>query len=279
MRLSGSFKGRKCRYADVKWKNNLRLTTKEKNVSRCFSLKSLLLALTLIALPFATVSAKPATSAKTVVKNKAKTSQAAAKSNSTAKKAVTAKKRDKEVAKKVVAPKKGVKKADVSRKASSRKTVSKKAETKSAAKTKSTVGKNATRTSRKRNVAKNNKTPRMRMTTLRAGKKFIRVEVASTEAEHERGLMYRRSLPADSGMLFDFKGPAKTCMWMKDTYIPLSVAFIDVNGKVVNIEEMKARTTTSHCSKDWIRYALEMNAKWFSRNGVRPGSRIKGLPR
>ncbi len=243
-------------------------------MSRCFSLKSLLLALTLIALPFATVSAKPATSAKTVVKNKAKTSQVAAKSKSTAKKAVTAKKRDK-----VVAPKKGVKKADVSRKASSRKTVSKKAETKSAAKTKSTVGKNATQTSRKRNVAKNNKTPRMRMTTLRAGKKSIRVEVASTEAEHERGLMYRRSLPADSGMLFDFKGPAKTCMWMKDTYIPLSVAFIDVNGKVVNIEEMKARTTTSHCSKDWIRYALEMNAKWFSRNGVRPGSRIKGLPR
>ena len=119
----------------------------------------------------------------------------------------------------------------------------------------------------------------MRMTTLKVGGKSIRVEVASTEAEHERGLMYRRSLAADSGMLFDFKGPAKTCMWMKDTYIPLSVAFIGTNGKVVNIEEMKPRTTTSHCSKDWIRYALEMNAKWFSRHGVKPGSRITGLPR
>ena len=256
------------------------MTTKEKNVSRCFSLRSLLLVLVLIAMPFATtVSAKPASSAKKVVKNKARTSQAVAKSKSSAKKAVTTKSGRTVADKKAVAPKKSVKKAGVSQKASSRKTVSKKAETKTSAKTKSTAGKKATQTSRKRNVAKDNKTPRMRMTTLRAGKKSIRVEVASTEAEHERGLMYRKSLPADSGMLFDFKGPAKTCMWMKDTYIPLSVAFIDVNGKVVNIEEMKARTTTSHCSKDWIRYALEMNAKWFSRNGVKPGSRIKGLPR
>ncbi len=119
----------------------------------------------------------------------------------------------------------------------------------------------------------------MKVTTLRVAGKSIKVEVASTEAEQEKGLMYRKSLPADSGMLFDFKSPAKTCMWMKNTYIPLSVAFIDVKGKVVNIEEMKARTTTTHCSQDWIRYALEMNAKWFSKHGVKPGSRVTGLPR
>ncbi len=118
----------------------------------------------------------------------------------------------------------------------------------------------------------------MRVITLKAGGKSIRVEVASTAAEQERGLMFRKSLPADSGMLFDFKEPVKTCMWMKNTYIPLSVAFIDAKGKIVNIEEMKAKTTTSHCSKNWVRYALEMNAKWFSKYGIKPGSRIKGLP-
>ena len=118
----------------------------------------------------------------------------------------------------------------------------------------------------------------MRIATLHAGGAAIRAEVASTESQHEKGLMYRKSLPANSGMLFDFKAPAKTCMWMKNTYIPLSVAFIDAHGKVVNIEEMKAMTTTTHCSKDWIRYALEMNAKWFSKHGVKRGSHITGLP-
>ena len=114
---------------------------------------------------------------------------------------------------------------------------------------------------------------------LHAGKKIIHAEVAATDAQREQGLMYRKSLPENNGMLFVFDRPARSCMWMKNTLIPLSVAFIDYEGTIVNIEEMIPMTTDSHCSAGWIRYALEMNAGWFSKNGLRPGSRISGLPR
>lgn len=247
---------------------------KERTVSRSFNFSPLLVAFALIAVPF-TVSAKTAVPvkapAKSTVKSASKSSSAA---RSTAKKNVSAKNNVKSASGKpvtqVAAGSKPV--AKMSGKTATAKAVNTKNTVKSSG------GKQAAKTAKKQTVNKK-ATPPMRVTTLKAGGKSIKVEVASTEAEHERGLMYRKSLPADSGMLFDFKGPAKTCMWMKDTYIPLSVAFIDVNGKVVNIEEMKAQTTTSHCSKNWIRYALEMNAKWFSRHGVKPGSRITGLPR
>ena len=243
-------------------------------MSRHFNFSSLLMALTLIAVPF-TVFAKTAAPAKVPAKSTVKSAskKPVSVARSTAKKAVTAKNNVKPVGGKAAAQKTGSKAvAKTSGKTATAKTVSTKNAVKPSAR------KQAAKTAKKQTA--NKKTvPPMRVTTLKAGGKSIRVEVASTEAEHERGLMYRKSLPADSGMLFDFKGPAKTCMWMKDTYIPLSVAFIDVNGKVVNIEEMKAQTTTSHCSKNWIRYALEMNAKWFSKHGVKPGSRITGLPR
>ncbi len=115
--------------------------------------------------------------------------------------------------------------------------------------------------------------------TLRAGKKTIHAEVASTDVQREQGLMHRKSLPENNGMLFVFDRPARSCMWMKNTLIPLSVAFIDYDGTIVNIEEMAPMTTDSHCSAGWIRYALEMNAGWFRKNGLKPGSRISGLPK
>ena len=115
--------------------------------------------------------------------------------------------------------------------------------------------------------------------TLTTGNRLIHAEVADTEAKRQQGLMYRKTLPENSGMLFVFHKPVRSCMWMKNTLLPLSVAFIDRDGVVTNIEEMKPFTTDSHCSDGWIRYALEMNAGWFDRKGVKPGSRIKGLPR
>ena len=259
--------------------------SEEKNVSRSFRFSSLMAALALVAVPFTIVSAKTVTAAKNTVRNTAKVSKTAAKpvaskARSVGKRTVTAKNRVESTKDKAVGQV-GKKKAGNTKavtKASDQRNTAKTAKSRSVAKSTAAPGKGTAKTSRKQAVAHQD-TAKMRMTTLKVGGKSIRVEVASTEAEHERGLMYRRSLAADSGMLFDFKGPAKTCMWMKDTYIPLSVAFIGTNGKVVNIEEMKPRTTTSHCSKDWIRYALEMNAKWFSRHGVKPGSRITGLPR
>lgn len=117
------------------------------------------------------------------------------------------------------------------------------------------------------------------VTTLKAGKHLIRAEVASTDAQREQGLMFRKELPKNNGMLFVFDRPARSCMWMKNTPLPLSVAFMDANGTIVNIEEMEPFTLDSHCSKGWIRYALEMNKNWFARNGIKPGSKINGLPR
>ncbi len=119
---------------------------------------------------------------------------------------------------------------------------------------------------------------RFKTVRLKAGNQTIHAEVATTEEERSQGLMYRKSLPKNSGMLFVFERPARSCMWMKNTLIPLSVAFIDHDGIIVNIEEMKPLTTDSHCSAGWIRYALEMNAKWFSKHGLKPGSRIEKLP-
>lgn len=116
------------------------------------------------------------------------------------------------------------------------------------------------------------------VTTLKAGKHLIRAEVASTEAQREQGLMFRRELPKNNGMLFVFDRPARSCMWMKNTPLPLSVAFIDANGTILNIEKMEPFTLDSHCSKGWIRYALEMNKNWFAKNSIKAGSKISGLP-
>lgn len=120
--------------------------------------------------------------------------------------------------------------------------------------------------------------PRLPVTQLTAGMYLIQAEVARSEGEREQGLMNRRSMPANAGMLFDFGAPAGVCMWMKNTLIPLSVAFIDSEGKIVNIEDMQPETLDSHCGKRNVRYALEMNLGWFQQKNIKPGFKIGGLP-
>jgi uncharacterized membrane protein (UPF0127 family) len=115
-------------------------------------------------------------------------------------------------------------------------------------------------------------------TTLTAGMYVIQAEVAATPDQREQGLMFRKQMAENDGMIFLFGGPAKVCMWMKNTLIPLSVAFLDQNGKVINIEEMQPQTLTSHCSHGYVPYALEMNRGWFKQKNIKPGSIIKGLP-
>jgi len=119
---------------------------------------------------------------------------------------------------------------------------------------------------------------RFSKSALTIGTRKIQVEVAKTEQERQRGLMYRKSLGRDKGMLFAFGAPAQACMWMKNTHIPLSVAFIDHAGRIVNIEDMQPQTTISHCGKGLVWYALEMNQGWFSKNHIQPGNLVKGLP-
>jgi uncharacterized membrane protein (UPF0127 family) len=107
----------------------------------------------------------------------------------------------------------------------------------------------------------------------------LTAEVAYTDPARMQGLMYRRILPEDRGMLFVFAETARHAMWMKNTYIPLSVAFIDEQGVIINIENMKPQTEDTHPAAKPAKYALEVNLGWFGRHGVRPGAKIDGIDR
>lgn len=112
---------------------------------------------------------------------------------------------------------------------------------------------------------------------LSAGAGNLEVEVASNKAQRSLGLMNRASMPESRGMLFVYPAPAYFCMWMKNTKIPLSVAFIDAQGQVINIEDMAPQTETNHCTQRNATYALEANRGWFAKHGVSAGSQIIGL--
>ena len=114
---------------------------------------------------------------------------------------------------------------------------------------------------------------------LKTGIYRIQAELADTPKAREVGLMNRTNMPTNSGMLFIFEQKAGHCFWMNNTKIPLSIAFIADDGKIVNIEEMQAETTNNHCPKAAVRYALEMNRQWFSERVIVPGMSIQGLPK
>ena len=113
---------------------------------------------------------------------------------------------------------------------------------------------------------------------LHMGRHAITAEVARTAEQQQTGLMNRRSLPPDHGMVFDFARAQPVCMWMKNTFIPLSVAFITADGRIVNIADMQPQTEDIHCAQTDVRYALEAPLHWFARRGIRPGSTVLGLP-
>ena len=112
---------------------------------------------------------------------------------------------------------------------------------------------------------------------LRAGMHLIRAEVAADNATRMQGLMHRESLGANAGMLFIFDEAAIHCMWMKNTLIPLSVAFIDEGGTIINIADMQPHSEQSHCAAARALFALEMTKGWFAQRGVKPGMKLGGL--
>ena len=114
-------------------------------------------------------------------------------------------------------------------------------------------------------------------TELSAGVHLIKAEVADNFVTRMQGLMHRPSMGANEGMLFIFDEAGIQCMWMKNTLIPLSVAYIADDGAIVNIEDMKPQTEDSHCTKKPVRFALEMNLGWFATKGLRPGAKLRGL--
>lgn len=115
-------------------------------------------------------------------------------------------------------------------------------------------------------------------TTLKAGMHLIQAQVASTPQQRATGLMHRQDMPANEGMLFVFESLAVQCFWMKNTLIPLTAAFVADDGSIVNLADMQPQSLDSHCSEKPVRYVLEMNQGWFSKRGLRAGSRLSGPP-
>jgi uncharacterized membrane protein (UPF0127 family) len=113
---------------------------------------------------------------------------------------------------------------------------------------------------------------------LSAGMFVIDAAVASNDADREQGLMYRTHLAPNEGMLFVFQENAGHCFWMKNTILPLSVAFINGNGIVTDLDEMQAETTNNHCPTHAGYYVLEMSKGWFTAKGIKVGTQIGGLP-
>jgi uncharacterized membrane protein (UPF0127 family) len=113
--------------------------------------------------------------------------------------------------------------------------------------------------------------------TLTAGMHVIHAEVASTDATRSRGLMYRKTLAPNSGMLFVFEQANVQCFWMRNTLLPLSIAFILDDGTITNIADMAPMTENSHCSTAAVRYTLEMEQGWFASHGIAAGKKITGI--
>lgn len=112
---------------------------------------------------------------------------------------------------------------------------------------------------------------------LSAGMHRIEAEVASNNAERATGLMSRPSMPIHRGMLFVFPEAGVQCFWMKNTLIPLSIAFLDDAGRIVQIADMQPQSLDNHCSVKPVRFALEMNAGWFRSRGLAVGAKISGI--
>jgi uncharacterized protein len=117
--------------------------------------------------------------------------------------------------------------------------------------------------------------PRTRLTV---GMFVIDAAVPATEADQHQGLMYRTQLAPNEGMLFVFHEHAVHCFWMKNTLIPLSIAFMRADGTITDIDEMDAETSNNHCPRNNGEYALEMSKNWFESKGIKPGMVVQGLP-
>lgn len=115
--------------------------------------------------------------------------------------------------------------------------------------------------------------------TLSVNGHKLTAEVAHTGPTRSQGLMHRRMLPENRGMLFIFENVSIHAMWMMNTYIPLSVAFLDERGVIINIEDMKPHTQDTHSAAKPAKYALEVNQGWFGKHGIKPGAKIEGIER
>ena len=114
-------------------------------------------------------------------------------------------------------------------------------------------------------------------TTLNAGMYLIDAQVAMAPQERQIGLMYRKDMPQQEGMLFVFPEPRQQCFWMKNTLLPLTAAFIASDGTIINLADMQPHSEASHCSERPARYVLEMHQGWFARQRIAPGMKLRDV--
>ena len=114
---------------------------------------------------------------------------------------------------------------------------------------------------------------------LQVGGHTVTAELAITDDDRTMGLMHRESMGTDDGMLFVYPDVRPRSFWMKNTLIPLSIAFADRDGQIVKIADMEPHDTSHTKSVYPAMYALEMNQGWFEENGVKKGDRIEGIPK
>lgn len=114
--------------------------------------------------------------------------------------------------------------------------------------------------------------------TLGAGMYRIDAQLARTPVQQQTGLMHRKEMPQQEGMLFEFDQPSVQCFWMKNTLLPLSAAFVADDGRIVNLVDMQPQTLDSHCSTEPVRFVLEMNQGWFAKKKIGKGFKLTGSP-
>jgi uncharacterized protein len=107
---------------------------------------------------------------------------------------------------------------------------------------------------------------------------LINAQVAATPQQRAVGLMFRKEMPVNEGMLFTFEQASEQCFWMKNTLLPLTAAFVADDGTIVNLADMQPQSLESHCSSKPVRFVLEMNQGWFSKRGLKAGSKLGGPP-
>ena len=112
--------------------------------------------------------------------------------------------------------------------------------------------------------------------TLNAGMHLMQVQLAQNFEQRQMGLMWRKEMPQNEGMLFIFEQASVQCFWMRNTLIPLTAAFVADDGTVVNLVDMKPMSDESHCSTKPVRFVLEMNQGWFAKRNIQAGYKLTG---
>jgi uncharacterized membrane protein (UPF0127 family) len=121
--------------------------------------------------------------------------------------------------------------------------------------------------------------PKLPTTPLMIADKKLVAEIADDEAEREIGMMFRKSMADGEGMVFVMASPQRTSFWMKNTLLPLSVAYLNPNGIILEVHDLQPRDETPVSSKfDRIAYAIEVPQGWFLKSGILPGAKVQGLP-